>query len=325
MRYFLRKFLGLIPLFLGITLVSFVVVHVSPGTVVDASQSFNPKMTAAAKAKLASLYGLDKPVLTQYADWVGRLARFDFGVSYVDGRRVTEKIGDAVPVTLGINLAALFLIFLFGIPLGVFGAVRRGSRGDKITSVLVFGTYAVPTFWLSLILMAFFGVRLGWLPVSGLHSVFFDDLSPLNKIADVARHLVLPVFVAAFTGVAGISRYMRSGMTEVLRKPYVRTARAKGLTEDRVLYGHALPNALLPVITMLGLSIPGLLGGSVVFETIFSLPGMGRLFYQSVFTRDYPVIMGILVLGAVLTLLGNFLADLCYAIADPRIRVEGHR
>ena len=324
-QYFLKRFLGMTPLFIGITLISFLVIHLAPGSVVDSNANMNPKMTAAAKEKLAALYGLDKPVLVQYTDWMKRIGRFDFGTSYVDGQSVAKKIGEAMPVTLGINLAALFLIFLLGIPLGIFGAVRRGRGADKLVTVLVFVGFSVSTVWLSMLLMSYFGVRLGWLPVSGIHSIFYDEFSFSEKIVDVSRHLVLPLLVASFTGIAGISRYARSGMSQVLRKPYIRTARAKGLPENQVLYGHALPNALLPVITILGLSLPGLFGGSVIFETIFSIPGMGRLLVNSVFSRDYPVIMGLLVLQGLLTLLGNFLADLFYALADPRIRIGGHR
>lgn len=320
-RYFLKKFLGTIPLFIGITLVSFFVIHLAPGSVVDAQSSFNPKMTAQAQAKLESLYGLDKPLWVQYADWIGRLGRFDFGVSFADGEKVTHKIAKAIPVTLGINLAALLLVLVLGVPLGIFGAVRKGSAADKLLTVLVFAGFSIPTFWLSLVLMSFFGVGLGWFPVSGLHSLFYEEMGAGTRFLDTCHHLVLPVTVASFTAIAGISRYVRSTMNEVLQKPYIRTARAKGLSEGRVVYGHALPNALLPLITILGLSIPGLLGGSVIFETIFSVPGMGRLFFGSVFSRDYPVIMGILVLGACLTLLGNFLADIFYALADPRVRV----
>ena len=322
-KYFLKKFIGCIPLLIGITLVTFLVIHLAPGSAVDAKASFNPKMTMQAKARLESLYGLDRPLVLQYADWMGRLLRFDFGASFVDGQRVTEKIGKAVPVTLGINLASLVLILLFGIPLGIFGAVQKGSAADKALTAFVFAGFSIPTFWLALVLMSFFGVRLGWLPVSGMHSLFYEEMGAGRQWLDVSRHLLLPVFVASFTGVAGISRYVRSGMIQVLQKPYIRTARAKGLPENKIIYGHALPNVFLPLITILGLSIPGLLGGSVIFETIFSVPGMGRLFFDSVFTRDYPVIMGILVLGACLTLLGNFLADIFYALADPRIRVEG--
>jgi peptide/nickel transport system permease protein len=186
--------------------------------------------------------------------------------------------------------------------------------------VFTFAGFSVPTFWLALLLMSFFGVRLGLLPVSGLHSLFYEEMPLWERGADMARHLILPLFVSSVTGLAGISRYMRSSMAQVLKQSYIRTARAKGLPENKIIYHHALKNALLPVITILGLSVPGLLGGSVIFETMFSIPGMGRLFFNSVFSRDYPVIMGILVLGAFLTLAGNALADLAYAYADPRIR-----
>jgi peptide/nickel transport system permease protein len=175
-------------------------------------------------------------------------------------------------------------------------------------------------FWLALLLMMFFGVKLHILPISGIKSLNYYSLSFFGKLLDLSKHLVLPVFVSAFGGIAGISRYMRSSMLEVIRQDYITTARAKGLPENRVIYRHALRNALLPIITILGLSVPGLIGGSVIFEQIFSIPGMGRLFWMSVMQRDYPLIMGLLTIGAFLTLLGNMLADLCYALVDPRIR-----
>ena len=179
----------------------------------------------------------------------------------------------------------------------------------------------MPTFWLALLLMMFFGVYLEMLPISGLKSFNYSDMSPLEKLGDIVSHLILPVGISAFGGLAGISRYMKNSLLEVLRQEYITTARAKGLPEKIVLRKHALRNALLPVITILGLSVPGLIGGSVIFESIFSIPGMGQLFYMSVMARDYPTIMGILVIGAFLTLIGNLLADILYAMADPRIRI----
>ncbi|MDD5738161.1 MAG: ABC transporter permease, partial [Candidatus Omnitrophica bacterium] len=187
----------------------------------------------------------------------------------------------------------------------------------------VFIGFAMPTFWLALLLMNLFGVHLGWLPVSGIKSIDFEDYNLLEKLADLAVHLTLPVFVSAFVGLAGISRYMRTSMLEVLNKDFVRTARAKGLPERQVIYKHALKNALLPIVTIMGLSIPGLIGGSVIFESIYAIPGMGKLFYDSVMARDYPVIMGVLFIGAILTLIGNLVADVIYACVDPRIRVTG--
>jgi peptide/nickel transport system permease protein len=217
---------------------------------------------------------------------------------------------------------SLLIIIAVAVPIGVLSAVHQDSLFDKITAVVVFIGFAVPTFWLALLLMIFFGVHLGWLPISGLRSLNYEYMSTWAQIVDLAKHLVLPVLVSAFGGLAGLSRYMRANMLEVIRQDYIMTARAKGLSERVVIYKHALRNALLPVITILGLSIPGLIGGSVIFETIFAIPGMGQLFYMSVMARDYPTVMGILLIGAILTLLGNLIADVSYAVADPRIRVS---
>jgi len=208
------------------------------------------------------------------------------------------------------------------IPIGVLSAAKQYSLFDKLTTVFVFIGFSVPTFWLALLLMILFGIRLNLLPISGIKSLYLANPTFWNRLLDYARHLVLPVFVSAFGGLAGLSRYTRSNMLEVIRQDYIRTARAKGLSERTVIYKHALRNALMPVVTILGLSVPGLIGGSVIFETIFSIPGMGQLFYGSVMARDYPVIMGILFIGAILTLLGNFLADISYAIVDPRISYQ---
>lgn len=320
-----KRLAGLVPLLVGISFVSFFVVKLAPGSPVDAASALNPKMSLEAKEKLTKLYELDKPLPVQYLRWAGRIACFDLGRSFTDGEKVTTKILQAIPVTLLLNGLTLFVVFTLGIPIGIYGALKRGRWGDRISGTLLFAGYSVPTFWLALLLMTLFGVQMRWLPVSGLHSIFFEEMSVFEKTIDLAKHLVLPVFVASITGLAAISRYMRQAMIEILDQNYIRTARAKGLPERLVIYRHAFRNAVLPIVTLLGLSVPGLLGGSVIFETVFSIPGMGRLFYNSVFSRDYPVIMGILVLGAVLTLLGNLLADLAYALADPRIRLSKER
>ncbi|HTL71025.1 MAG TPA: ABC transporter permease [Candidatus Eisenbacteria bacterium] len=319
---FLKRLAAAVPLLAGILFMSFAVIRLAPGTAVDTQGAMNPRMTAQAREKLAELYGLDKPLLAQFAAWGSRAVRLDFGRSFVDGEEVTKKIGEAIPVTLLINGLSLLLILLFGIPLGVWSAVREGSAAEKAATFCVFLGFSVPTFWLSLLLMSWFGVTLRILPVAGLHALDHETMSAAGRLWDTARHLALPVAVSALTGLAGISRLMHGSLVETLRQNYIRTARAKGLSERSVLYGHALRNALLPVATVVGLSIPGLLGGSVIFESIFSIPGMGRLFFSSVFARDYPVIMGVLVLGAALTLLGNLLADLSYAAIDPRIRAR---
>lgn len=310
----------MIPIILGITLITFVVIHLAPGGPVEVQTEMQLKASAQARENLKKLYGLDKPLHIQYLDWLKRFVRLDFGKSFVDGRDVIKKIAERIPVTLAINILSLLLIILIAIPIGVISATKRYSLFDKISTIFVFVGFSTPTFWLALMLMIIFGVNLGILPISGIHSLDVSEMSFFERIIDFARHLILPVGVSAFGGIAGLSRYSRSSMLEVIRQDYIRTARAKGLTESQVVFRHAFRNALMPVITILGLSIPGLIGGSVIFETIFSIPGMGQLFYSSAMARDYPTIMGILTIVSILTLLGNLLADISYAIVDPRIR-----
>jgi peptide/nickel transport system permease protein len=237
-----------------------------------------------------------------------------------DSRPVLEKIAERLPLTLWLNVITLALTLLLAIPIGVLAAKNRGGLFDRATTLLVFIGFAMPSFWLALLLMSFFSIELEWLPLSGLTSLEYPYLSAWGKVTDLMAHLALPIFIATFGSLAGMSRFMRASMLEALRQDFILTARAKGLPERIVLFRHALANALLPVITILGLSIPGLIGGSVILEYLFSLPGMGQLFYNAVMARDYPLIMGNLVLGAVLTLAGNLLADFCYGLADPRIR-----
>ena len=320
--YLIRRLVSMIPLLLGITVISFLVIHLAPGAPTGLQTDLNPKITAEARARLEKIYGLDKPLHTQYLLWLKRLVVLDLGNSFsMDGRPVTDKIIERIPITILINALSMFLIILIAIPIGVISASYQDSFFDKFTTVFVFIGFAVPTFWLALLLMILFGVNLGWLPISGLKSLNYEYLPTFGMIMDRAKHLILPIFVSAFGGLAGLSRYTRSNMLEVIRQDYIMTARSKGLKERAVIFKHALRNALLPVITILGLSVPGLIGGSVIFETIFAIPGMGQLFYMSVMARDYPVIMGILVIGAVLTLLGNLIADISYALADPRIKI----
>jgi peptide/nickel transport system permease protein len=319
--YLLKRLLLMIPLFIGITIISFGVINLAPGSPIDLATDLNPKATAEVKERMRAFYGLDKPLHVQYWNWLSRLVTLDFGNSFsADGRKVADKILERMPITIFLNVASLAIILLAAVPLGVLSASYQHSLFDKVTTVLVFIGFAVPHFWLALLLMIFFGVQLGWLPISGLKSLNYEYLPLAAQTWDRVSHLILPIFVSASGGLAGLSRYMRSNMLEVIRQDYIITAKSKGLATRTVIFKHALRNALLPVITILGLSIPGLIGGSVIFETIFAIPGMGQLFYASVMARDYPTIMGILVIGAVLTLVGNLVADLSYALADPRIR-----
>ncbi|MDP2929820.1 MAG: ABC transporter permease [Candidatus Omnitrophota bacterium] len=320
-KHIIKRLLGLIPTLIGITLISFFVIHLAPGKPTDVETSMNPKVSYEARLRLEKLYGLDKPIHIQYIEWLKRFVKFDFGRSYLDDRPVSEKIAQRIPITILINFLAILLTLVIGIPLGITSAVKRGKLPDKLTTIFVFIGFSTPEFWLALLLMNLFCINLGWLPVSGITSLDFENFNIIGKVIDVAKHLALPVAISTFGGLAIISRYMRTEMIGVMTQDYIRTARAKGLSERAVIYKHALKNALLPVITILGLSVPGLIGGSVIFESIFAIPGIGRLFYESVMARDYPVIMGVLSIGATLTLLGNFMADIAYSYADPRIRV----
>ena len=322
LNYILKRLLNIIPVFLGITIISFIVIHLAPGSPTDVLTQMNPKVSLEAREKLEKIHGFDKPLYMQYANWIKRLVKFDFGKSFVDERPVIKKIAERLPITILINFLSILLIFFLSIHIGIKSAIDRGSFFDKTTTVCVFLLFAAPGFWLALLLMSFFGVKLGWVPVSGIVSLDFENFTTVGKFLDVSHHLILPVLVASLGGLAGISRYTRERMLHVINEDYIRTARAKGLAEKTVVYRHALRNALLPIITIIGLAIPGLIGGSVIFETVFSIPGMGRLMVEAVFTRDYNVLMAGLVFSALLTLIGNLIADIAYSYADPRIRYK---
>jgi peptide/nickel transport system permease protein len=320
-RRFIRRLILLLTVFLGITVISFAVIHLAPGSPVDMETTQNPQAGQDARERLQKLYGLDKPLYVQYGAWLVSLAKLDFGNSLSGDRRpVLTLIGERLPLTAGMNVASLVLTLLIAVPLGCLSARYRNSPFDYAVTIFVFIGFAMPGFWLALILILRFCIEWQLFPISGLTSLDYDAFSVWGKAADIVKHLALPIAVYTFGSLARVSRFMRSSMLEVLRQDYITTARAKGLSGRVVLFSHALRNALLPVITLLGLSIPGLIGGSVIIETIFALPGLGQLFYNAVMMRDYPLIMGNLVLGAFLTLAGNLIADFCYGLADPRIR-----
>jgi peptide/nickel transport system permease protein len=324
--YALRRLVLALPLLIGITFVSFFVIHLAPGEPVEMQTSgdMSAESSAQARQMLRELYDLDKPVYVQYWKWLNRLVRADFGRSFApDGRPVLQKIGERLPVTLFLNVIEMLLIVALAVPIGVFSATRQYSTFDKVTTIFVFVGFATPDFWLALLLMILFGVQLGWLPISGLRSLNWEYLTFWRQQWDFLGHLILPISVAIFGGLAGFSRYMRQSMLEVVRQDYIQSARAKGLSERVVIGKHALRNAMLPIVTILGLSLPGLIGGSVIVETIFAIPGMGQLMVQSVFQRDYPVIMGNLVIVSVVTLFANLVADITYGLVDPRIRLGG--
>ena len=318
---------------IGISLISFFIMQLAPGDVTSTEASFNPKASEESRQKLRELYNLDKPIHIQYGLWLKRIVKLDFGNSFKSHQRpvlweekdkngnVTKGlIQESLPITLLINLLGIFIIFSISIVLGTLAAINQNTIVDRSITLFVFIGFAIPGFWLALLLMYWTGVANQWLPISGLHSPGYLSLDTFSQTIDMLKHLILPVFISCLSGLAGISLYVRNGMLEVLHQDFITTARSKGLGEKKVVFIHALKNAVLPLITIIGLSIPGLIGGSVIAESIFAIPGMGKLFYDSVLSRDFPVIMGILTIGAVLTLIGNLLADLGYAWADPRVR-----
>lgn len=322
LTYTIKRALLMIPILLGITLLSFGVMRLAPGGPAEAQMEFSAKASAEARERLRKLYGADQPFHQQYATWLTKFVTLDFGEAFADGRKVKDKILERLPITLTINLLALGLVLLIAIPIGIMSAVKQYSLLDRFTTIFVFIGFSTPSFWLALLLIYLLGVQWGLLPISGIQSLDIAGLTSADKFLDRARHLVLPVFVSAFGGLAGFSRYVRNNMLEVMRQDYIRTARAKGVSESEVIYKHALRNALMPVITILGLALPGIIGGSVIMETVFSIPGMGQLMFQAVFSRDYNLAMGILAPTAFLTMLGNFLADIAYAFTDPRVRLK---
>jgi len=317
----------------GISLISFFIMHLAPGDITSNEAAFNPKASEESRQKLREMYNLDKPIIVQYGLWLKRMLTLDFGQSFASHQKpvfwqttdaegnVTEGlIQQALPITLMINLLGLAITLSLAIPLGIIAARKYQGWQDRSITLFNFIGFSIPGFWLSLLLMYWLGVVNNWFPISGMHSLNYESLDTWDKIKDTFSHLFLPVVIPSITGLAGITLFVKNGMLDVLQQDYITTARAKGLGEHKVVYTHALRNALLPLITIIGLSIPGLIGGSVIAETIFAIPGMGKLFYDAVLMRDFPVVMGILTIGSALTLVGNLLADVAYAWADPRVR-----
>lgn len=314
--YLIKRLIQTIPILFGITIVSFLIINLAPGSPVG--MTLNPTASPKVIEQMRKNYDLDKPLPVQYVLWLKRLFTGKL-VSFKDGKPVLEKILERFPATLLLNLTATALIFSLAIPLGVFSATRRYSLLDNLGTFLAFLGISIPSFWLAYLLILGV-VKLIGVPVLGLRSFALDQQGFFVFLSDRIWHLMLPATVLAVGGIAAVSRYTRSSMLEVLRQDYIRTAKAKGLSDEEVYYRHALRNALLPIITLFGFLVPGLLGGSVIIETVFAWPGIGRLAYQAVLARDYSVVMTILTFSSALTLLGNLLADILYALSDPRIR-----
>ncbi len=314
--YIVRRLLGAIPLLLIVSFVSYALMGLSPGGPGAILGQQAHGLTPAMRARFIAQLGLDKPWYVQYFYWLVALLHGSLGYSFVDNRPVLAKILERLPVTLEVLTLSLILTLAIAIPIGVQAATKRGSWFDHTSSAVAFTAYATPVFWLGIVLVDVFAIHLRWLPTSGMTSLGRGDLG------DRLRHLVLPVATLTIVSFASWMRYQRGSMIEALAAPFVRTARAKGLPERAVVYRHALRNALIPTVTLLGLTLPALVGGAYFIEYVFSLPGMGLLGIDSVFSRDYPTVMGITLLSAILVVAGNLLADVLYAFVDPRIRYE---
>ena len=324
--YILQRLLLLIPTLFGITAISFLIIQLAPGDpaemAVGNAQGMNRALAEEIVQQTRELYGLDRPLYEQYIRWLGRVVTFDFGTSIQDQRPVWDRLKERIPVSIQLSLLSLFFAYVISIPIGMYSAVRQYSRWDKISTVVLFMLYSLPNFWIATLAIVYLGGGdfLDVFPVSGLRSFGVGGLPWWQQLLDRAWHLVLPVTCLTYYTLALLSRYMRSSMLESIRQDYIRTARAKGLSERAVIFGHAARNSLIPIVTLMADLLPTLIGGSIVIETIFSVPGMGLLLWDAMQFRDYPVIMAVFTLSAFLTLVGILLADLLYTVVDPRIQ-----
>lgn len=328
--YIIKRLLLIFPTLLGITVITFFIIKLAPGDPVRLKMQAasgaikGEQMSAAIIEETRRLYGLDKPLHIQYAIWLKRVATLDFGESYIDHKPVLKKVGEALPITLTLNILTIIIVYIISVPLGVFSALKPKSFWDRCVTVILFILYSLPAFWVATILIVLLasGDYLDAFPIVGFISDGADKLPLLSRIGNVLWHLVLPVICLTYGGFAFLTRFTRASMLEVIKQDYIRMARAKGLPEWKVITKHALRNALIPLITLMGTLLPALLGGSVIIEQIFSISGMGKLGFESVLSRDYPVVMALATIEAFLTLVSLLIADLVYVAVDPRISFE---
>ncbi len=319
MNLLFRKLFYLIIMLFIISLISFIAINAAPNSFF-ASGELNPNITEESIAQLKAVYGLDKPLYIQFLSWIGAIIQLDFGISFASGEMVKTEILNRIPITLTINIISMFLIFIISLYFGIKAALNKNSFFDRFTGQLSLLSFSMPSFYLALLCVLVFAIYFKILPIAGLHSVA-DDGS-INYYLDFAWHLVLPISIIVFGGIGSLILYIRSLTIEILKSDYIFFARSRGLDDKKILRYYILPNLYPPVITLLGLSLPGIIGGSVILESIFSIDGMGLLFYQSALSHDYPVIMGILIIGAFLTLIGNMFADLILLKLNPNYNAK---
>jgi len=329
--YILKRLLLMIPTMLGITVVTFVIIRLAPGDPAamrlgsgSSGMIGSQQLASEIIEKTRAQFGLDQPIHIQYWLWLKRIATLDFGLSYRDNRPVMDRIWERLPITLQLNIISIFLVYLFAIPLGIHSSTHQHSLSDKVTTTTLFVLYSMPSFWVATILILFVGGGDYWhlFPITGISSLDAEQLPFFEWLLDRIWHLVLPVFCLTYAGLAYVSRQMRAGMLETIRQDYIRTARAKGLSENVVIFKHALRNSLIPIVTLLGFLLPAMLGGSIIIESIFTIPGMGKLGFDAILSRDYPVVMAISTIAAFLTLFGLLISDICYALVNPTISLE---
>ncbi len=316
MKYLFRSFLYTVLMLFLISLISFGAIHLAPNSFMGGE--LNPNMTPESIAQLRSIYGLDKPLYEQYSDWVHHLVTFNFGISFVSGEQVNDVVADRLPVTLWMNLVALVVTFVISLWLGIKAALSYQKKSDVVIGQFALLSFAMPSYYLALVAMMVLSVSLGWFPIAGMHSL--EPPEGIGYYLDMAWYLSLPIAVMIFVGIGSLVLYIRSLTLEILKSDYIYFARSRGISEKKIIRYYILPNLLPPIVTMLGLSLPGLIGGSVILESIFGIEGMGQLFYQSAMSRDYPVIMGILMMSAFLTLIGNQIADTILLKLNPFVK-----
>lgn len=329
-EYVFKRILIFIPTLIAVTFITFLISHLAPGDPTELKVGVSQEsMKTDAKSNLNQeakdyykrKWGLDKPIYTQYWIWVSNMVQGDFGTSFVDNRPVIQKILERIPVTLSIAIIVIFLEYIIAIPIGIYSAAKQYSFWDRTSTVVLFVLYSLPSFWIATMAIIFLAnvEYLKIFPTSGLTTLGSENWTFLARAWDRVIHLILPVMCYAYPSFAFLSRQMRGSMLEVIRQDYIRTARAKGLQEKKVVLKHALRNSLIPIITLFGGIFPALVGGSVIIETIFSIPGVGQLAYQAIIARDYPLVMAELVISALLTVVGLLIVDILYAFVDPRI------